>query len=244
MITYLFDGSFEGLLTCVYAGYYEKEPDRIIDTDKYEASLFDTETFIITDREKANKVAYAIISKLSEDFFHRIVNTFFSEDYDAGTKIFKLLKLAFKTGPEIIKNLVDPIVSDVMDLSNAVSRENHLMLGLVRFSKLKGDIYYCQFSPTYNQAPLLAEHFADRLSDQIWVMHDVRRNIAVFYDKSKWYVNAFEGNDNFEISDDELLYRELWKEFHKKVAISARENPTLQRSHMPKKYWQYLIEMH
>ncbi len=243
MIIYLFDGTFEGMLTCVYEGYYVKEPDMIIDTYKYKPSLFDKENFIITDSEKANKVAYAVISKLSEDFFHKIVNAFFSEDYNSSTYIYRLLKQAFVKGPEIIMNLVDKTVSDVVDLSSAVSRENHLLLGLVRFTELKGEIYYCQFAPTYNQAPLLAEHFADRLANQIWVIHDIKRNIAVFYDKTKWYVNEFYGNDNYEISDNELLYRDLWKEFHKKVAITERLNPNLQRSFMPKKYWKYLIEM-
>lgn len=243
MIVYLYDSTFEGMLTCIYEGYYSREPDEILDSYLYKPTLFDESEHITTDNVKANKVAFAIIDKLSEEFFHKIVNSFFSEDYHVGTYIFKLLKYAFKNGPEIINFVTNDTVSNVVDLYSSVVRETHLMVGLVRFTKLKGDIYYCQFSPTYNQAPLLAEHFSNRMHNQIWVIHDVKRNIAVFYDKNRWYVNEFYGNGSFELSDDEELFRSLWKEFHSKIAIKERINPKLQRSFMPKKYWKYLLEM-
>lgn len=244
MVVYLYDGSFEGMLTCVYQGYYLKEElVGIYNTYQYKQDLFHQAKFIITDPEKAEKVAMAIISKLSEDFFHKILNAFFSEDYHVAFDIYQLLRYGFKSGGEIIKNEAHDLVSKVTKLSTAVGRETHLFVGLVRFVKLKGDIYYCQFSPTYNQVALLAEHFANRFSDQLWVIHDLSRNIAVFYDKNEWYVNEFYGLDNYHLDDEELLYQDLWKTFYKHIAIKERENPKLRRSFMPKKYWKYLIEM-
>ena len=243
-IVYLYDGSFEGMLTCVYEGYYsDDKPEGIYNTYTYEADLFATPKYIITDLEKSHKVGLAIVEKLSETFFHKIVNAFFSEDYDVATHIYKLLRYGFKNGPEVIMHVSHPLVSAVVDLANAVGRETHLFVGLVRFMKLKGGIYYCKFGPTYNQVPLLAEHFSHRLSDQTWVIHDVNRNLAVFYDKNEWYVNEFHGLNSYELDDEELLYQSLWKTFHKHIAIEERVNPTLQRSFMPKKYWKHLIEM-
>lgn len=244
MIVYIYDGSFEGMLTCVYEGYYsEDKPEAIYNTYQYEQNLFHEPRFIVTDLEKSHKVGLAIVEKLSELFFHRIVNAFFSENYDVATHIYRLLRYGFKNGPEVIMHASHPIVSAVVDLSNAVARETHLFVGLVRFMKLKGGIYYCEFGPTYNQVPLLAEHFSHRLNDQVWVIHDVNRNLAVFYDKKQWYVNEFYGLDDYTLDDEELLYQSLWKTFHKHIAIEERINPTLQRSFMPKKYWKYLIEM-
>lgn len=244
MIDYIYDGSFEGMLTCVYEAYYSTDnPEGIYSTYSYQADLFHEAKFIITDLEKSHKVGLAIVEKLSETFFHKIVNAFFSEDYNVATYIYKLLRYGFKHGPEIIMHVSNPLVAPVVDLANAVGRETHLFVGLVRFMKLKGGIYYCQFSPTYNQVPLLAEHFSHRLNDQIWVIHDVERNIAVFYDKKSWYVNEFHGMQNYELDDEEILYQSLWKTFHKHIAIKERINPTLQRSFMPKKYWKYLLEM-
>lgn len=244
MKVFLYDGSFEGMLTCVYEGYYSGiVPEGIFNTYLYKGDLFHEPKFIITDPEKAFKVSKAIIEKLSEEFFHKVLNAFFSEDYDVATSIFLLLQYAFKKGSEVINFAANPVVSAVTDLSNAVGRETHLFVGLVRFVKLKGEVYYCQFGPTFNQVPLLAEHFSERMHNQVWVIHDINRNIAVFYDTKTWYINEFYGLDEYVLDDDELLYQSLWKTFHKHIAIEERINPKLQRSFMPKKYWKYLIEM-
>ncbi len=244
MVVYIYDGSFEGMLTCVYEGYYsDDKPEAIFSTYTYQGDLFHQPKFIITDLEKSHKVGLAIIEKLSETFFHKIVNAFYSDDYDVATHIYNLLRYGFKNGAEVIMHMSHPVVLPVVELANAVGRETHLFVGLVRFIKLKGGIYYCEFSPTYNQVALLAEHFSNRLSDQIWVIHDVKRNLAVFYDKKSWYINEFYGLDDYELDDEELLYQSLWKTFHKHIAIQERINPNLQRSFMPKKYWKYLIEM-
>lgn len=244
MNVFLYDGSFEGMMTCIYEGYYSGvEPEGIYSTYAYNDDLLHQKQFIITDPEKAFKVSKAIVEKLSEEFFHKIVNAFFSEDYDVGIYIYQLLRYGFKFGPEVIRHEADDRVSKVVKLSTAVSRETHLFVGLVRFVKLKGDVYYCQFGPTYNQVPLLAEHFSERMHNQVWVIHDINRNIAVFYDTHQWYINEFYGLDEIDLSDDEILYQSLWKTFHKKIAIQERINPRLQRSFMPKKYWKHLIEM-
>lgn len=244
MIDYVYDGSFEGMLTCIYEAYYSTDnPDGIYSSYQYQGDLFHEPKFVVTDLDKSHKVGLAIIQKLSEEFFHKVVNAFFSEDYEVASHIYKLVRYAFKNGPEVIMHVTHDWVAPVVDLANAVGRETHLFVGLVRFMKLKGGIYYCQFGPTYNQVPLLAEHFSNRLSDQIWVIHDVNRNLAVFYDKKEWYVNEFYGMKDYELDDEELLYQSLWKTFHKHIAINERINPNLQRSFMPKKYWKYLLEM-
>ena len=41
---------------------------------------------------------------------------------------------------------------------------------------------------------------------------------------------------------EELFYQNLWKAFHKSIAIKERTNERLQMQHMPKKYWDNLIE--
>lgn len=244
MHVFIYDGSFEGLLSCVYEGYYsETNPEGIYNTYLYQDDLFHEKKFIITDPEKAFKVSQAIVLKLSEDFLHQIVNAFFSEHYEVAIYIYKLLRYAFKAGPEVIKNLANPLVLNVVKLSTSVGRETHLLVGLVRFVKLKDEIYYCEFAPTYNQVALLAEHFSERFKNQIWVLHDIKRHMAVFYDKHQWYIRTFEGLKTYNLAEDEVLYQSLWKTFHQKIAITERLNPKLQQSFMPKKYWQYLIEM-
>ena len=66
MTVYLYDGSFEGMLTCVYEGYYSDEkPKGIYNTYTYESNLFEKPKFIVTDLEKSHKVSkgYLLLHK-------------------------------------------------------------------------------------------------------------------------------------------------------------------------------------
>lgn len=243
IMVYLFDGTFDGFMTCVYEGYYSDSPSGIYSRETYLQDLFEKAIDIATDHEKAFKVSKAIVDKLSEHFFHKILNAFFSEQYDIYTQLYEVIQYGFKEGPEVIMNMAHPIVEPVFKWANAVGRETHLLVGLVRFVRLKSDIYYCQFKPTYNQVVLLAEHFSQRMGSELWVIHDIERHLAVFFDKTTWYVKPLYGLENYELADDEIAYQKLWKTFHHHIAIKERTNPRLQRSFMPKKYWKYLIEM-
>lgn len=44
-------------------------------------------------------------------------------------------------------------------------------------------------------------------------------------------------------SQDEEGFRQLWRDYYRHMAIRERNNPTTQRSFLPKKYWAYLTEM-
>ena len=43
--------------------------------------------------------------------------------------------------------------------------------------------------------------------------------------------------------DEELFQQELWKSFFKTIGINERKNKKVQINFMPKKYWEYIIEM-
>jgi len=46
-----------------------------------------------------------------------------------------------------------------------------------------------------------------------------------------------------EISEEEARYQELWKRFYNTIAIKGRENPRCRMTHMPKRYWQNMLEV-
>ena len=61
MIQYIYDGSFDGLLTSIYEAYYRKEKiDDIVPEDSVEENFLVEKIYMETDREKAEKVYVAI----------------------------------------------------------------------------------------------------------------------------------------------------------------------------------------
>jgi len=243
MLVYLYDGSFEGLLTSVYEAYYVERPGNIVKEEHYMMDLLDRTVHVDTDVEKASKVSGAILEKLSNDVFIHVLYAYLAEDKESAMAIYEFLRYAFKAGSKVIDFESHDKVSKLLKLSRGVTRESHRLLGLIRFMKLDNGIYYCRFEPTYNLLTLLAPHFSNRMADQSWVIHDVKRGIAAFYDQKKWYINDLEGNIDASLAGDEQLFQDLWKEYFKRIAIKERINPKLQRQMMPKKYWKHLIEI-
>lgn len=243
MIVFIYEDSLQGLLSAVYDGYYcGYKPESLMVYDNYKPQLMDQTHWVVTDDDHAQRVHKAIVGRLGEDFYRAMIEVFLSEDPQAATVIFKVLQVAFKTSSECLYDLRDPLMLAFKKLRTGVVREQHLMLGLVRFVVLKSNIYYAEIEPKYHQLPLLGDHFSERMAEEYWVIRDLKRHVALFYDKKSWYIRALEGPMDLQVSDEEAVYQNLWKTFHKHVAIEERRNEKLQGSYIPKRYWKHLIE--
>lgn len=245
MIIYVFDGSFEGLLTAIYEAYYRKVcPEQIISQQQnLKNNLFADYHIIATEHEKAEKVFYSIKTKISYQALTNIYYTYLSELPDCGTWIYNYLKLGWKLGNKIDSLLTNEHVLSIHSTAQKVSKERHRMLGLIRFRNLRDDIYYAPIEPNYNIVGLVAPHFASRFSEQSWVIHDLRRNLAAIYNQKEWFVSEI-SLESQEIvpNNKEAAYQQLWKRYFDSIAISNRLNPKLQKSLMPVRYWKHLIE--
>lgn len=243
MIQYIYDGSFDGLLTAIYEAYYRRElPDEILSQDSPQQSLFVEKIYIETDEEKARRVYSSIKTKISEFALRNCFYVFLTEREDRGTLIYKYLRLGWKVGKEIDQNLKNDIVLEVHKIRRQVVKEVHLLLGLIRFKQLNSGIYYSQIEPDNNIVGLLAPHFAERLSNEYWIIHDVKRNIGVMYNKVEWIIRDLNITGDIKLQDNEEDYQMLWKEYFNTIAIKNKINPKLQRQYMPKRYWKHLIE--
>jgi len=244
MLYYIYDGTFDGLLTAIYDAYYQKDfPEQIVPKDNFTDNFLINKIYIQTDEEKSKKVHNAILDKISRHSMTHIMYAYLSEHENAGIYILNYLRFGFKVGKIADSYLSDERVHNIHRLAAKVGRERHLLLGIVRFRLLQNNIYYAPVEPQYNTACLLAKHFADRMADQIFVIHDVKRSYGVFYDKTKWFMSNINIKEDIVFHEKELFYQELWKQYFDSITIKSRINPKLQSNFLPKRYWKYLIEM-
>ncbi|MCX7711678.1 MAG: TIGR03915 family putative DNA repair protein [Clostridia bacterium] len=240
---YLYDGSFEGLLTAIFEAYYRKEnPEKILRNKALQQTLFEEYIHIPTDEIKADKVYDSIRSKISHQALQHAYYTYLSDFEDAGTWIYRYLQLGWKMGHKVDYHLADDRVLTVHNTSRKVFGESHLLLGLVRFKKLSSDLFYAPIEPAHNIVSLIAPHFSSRLADQNWIIHDVKRNMAALYNKVEWVITELDANPNLTVDEEEQAYQGLWKQYFESIAIRSRVNPDLQKRHMPRRYWKYLTE--
>lgn len=242
MLIYLYDGSFDGILTCIFDAYYKRHPDRILSRDDVQLSIGDEYDFIETDEKKASRVYDAVLKKISNEAQKNAFYVYLSEDRNSGTIIYNYFKLGFKLGKNLDLNIKDEDVFKVQEIARRVSFEVHRFTGLLRFSELNNGIYYAKIEPDNNIIMLLAPHFKDRFKDQRWVIHDTKRNIAALYNLKDFIITDSLSDIPLSLSSREEFFQSMWKEYFKSISIEERINPRLQKNHMPIRYWKNLME--
>jgi len=252
-ISYLYDGSFYGLLTVIYEIYYAHVIPISISVNTQapnpQESFLNVEKLTTADYEKAQKVYNAIQNKIGHEALEEIYHAYLSDVLGKELIIYNYVKLGFKIGKTIDSHLYTEEVSNLHKIVKKVNKEVHLMTGFVRFT-LINNFYYAVYEPDHNISELLAPHFANRFADQYFIIHDIKRNIAIIYDTKEWIITSFYESEleKLKASKDDLLsgndicYEKLWKEYFINVAIKERKNERQQRLLMPTRYRKNMLE--
>lgn len=131
----------------------------------------------------------------------------------------------------------------VLNAAANVYKEIHRMMGLLRFSPVKG-IYIARCAPDHLIIPALAEYFSSRFADTQWVIIDEKRDFCLYRLSgcAKAVFSRCAEKAGFEniIQDDE--WEKLWMHYHKTINNESRKNLKTQRQFMPERYWKYLPE--
>jgi probable DNA metabolism protein len=242
MINYLYDGSFEGLLTSIYEAFYaEIKPTNIVFEGEFSENFLVDKKYIKTDEKKAKKVYDAIEKKISPQALRRVFYSHLSELLNREIYILRYLQIGFKIGSEVDLNLADENVLNIDTMYKLVSKERHRMTGFIRFKKIKENLLYAHIQPDHNIVSLIANHFKERLRDENFIIHDTKRQIGVIYNRQEWIIRDMRKID-IELKDSDMIYEELWKKYFQATAIKGKENSKLQRKNMPKRYWSNLTE--
>lgn len=244
MICYIFDGTFEGILTCIYESYYTKEDICNISlSNQCNVSLLYEIADIKTDIIKSNKVAQAIKDKLGEDRLLNIYYAYLSEEIGSPYVIFKYIKYAFKAG-NTVDMRADPRVLDLLKIKQRVLLEAHRFLGFVRFQYLNNGILYSSIEPDSNILSIISHHFKNRYIDESFIIHDTKRNIACLKKANNltYITLSKEIKSTLLKANDNKFYETLWSSYYKSATINERKNLKLMRNHMPKRYFKNLTE--
>ena len=243
-VNYIYDGTFEGLLTIVFNCYTNKcIPNKIISNSDYNENFLETFEFIKTDFEKSKRIYEGIKNNISFNALYNCFSAFLSSNANKDINILKFLILGFQVGPKIDNMLSVPYVFEVNALRKNVHMEAHRLKGLLRFIEFSNNYFYASIHPENNVLELLAKHFISRFKNQNFIIHDKNRNKALVYNTIEYsIITDFELPSDIQKTKKEIQFENLWKTFFETIAIKERKNSKLQMQYMPKKYWQDLIE--
>ncbi|MEZ7892156.1 MAG: TIGR03915 family putative DNA repair protein [Candidatus Wallbacteria bacterium] len=247
MLKYVYDGSFDGMLTAAGRALknHENCPEEILADDEIENDLFAEYLNVKTDKCAADLAIQEIIKAAGFDAMQYIFYAFLTEEKNIASLILKYIKLCFKCGRNVNRYLHDDTVNYMSKLERKVTGERHRLLGLLRFQKVENEIYYAPVEPDNNIVGLIAPHFVNRLPGYNFIIHDLKRGIAAMHQahKKNFEVNEIILDRSPELSAEEIEYQNLWKVFFQSIPIKSRINPKLQKRCMPARYWKHMTEM-
>ena len=244
---YNYDGSFYGLLSCIYHIYYERtEP---MDITIKDASLINQDSFlyetinIISSEEKAIKVYTSIIEKISSEALSDVYQAYLSSIEGKELMIYKYIKFGYKVGSKVYAYHYMAEVSNLKKIVKKVTIEVHNFCGFLRF-ELKNNFYYAEYEPDHNITELLLPHFVNRFADQNFIIHDIKRNVAAIFNTKDSFLTSFTAEELAAIKSEakEDPFQQLWKEYFTNMAIEERKNSRQQKKSMPSRYWKHMLE--
>jgi probable DNA metabolism protein len=253
MVTYVFDGSFEGLLCAVFDSYERKEKSVDLVWDVfYQPTMLEEPHIVLTDEAKAKRVWAGLGKKLGQQWGVMFYKAYLSEDLQTFKDLFNFAHYIFDNPAGAESNFGNPRVMAVSKMDRKVNREKHRMKAFIRFQKTADGMYYCPVEPDFNVLPLISSFFKNRYADQQWIIYDVKRKYGLFYNLKTVEEITYDFVANVdttkvvlpaEMQDEkEELASLLWKDYFNSTNIPARKNMKLHIQHVPKRYWKYLNE--
>ena len=256
MATYCFDGTFTGLLSCVFRCFQFKEFDvNVTANPKSQNGLFDDFIEVASNDEHAQRVWQGLKQKTSANSLRNFYYSFLSEKDEAFQHCLNFAIYVFQSQKPVDRNFGHVDVLGISQWAKQVGREKHRMEAFVRFKKCKDGLFLSLVRPDFNVLPLIEKHFKSRYQDQKWLIYDEQRKFGIYYDLDDVHqieMNAHEidtqlkvghsQNFSIELDDDEVLYDQLWKDYFNSVNIKARKNMKLHIQYVPKRYWRYMNE--
>lgn len=241
-LAYTYDGSFEGLLCCVFESYERKEIPFDIYPVNGEQGLLFASKHIGTDPVKAGRVYDSIPKRISQEALELVESGFLTCWPRKEMLLLEFLRLGFARGRQVMDMLADEPVHALRTAVQRLSREAGRYKGFVRFS-VHGGVMAAVIEPDNQVLPLLMDHFCDRYRNEAFLIYDRTHRMVLAHRPGESGIFPMDEFVIPEPDDAEEEYRRLWKTFYDTVAIEGRINHRLRMSHMPRKYWSHISEM-
>lgn len=242
MLIYKFDGTIDGLFTCIYTSFINKEKPDLITSSEVQLTLDGTLRFIETDYQNNKRIITALYKYIGINALSDVKYAFrFGDDSKFGV-IFNYIYKTFEFRKNISGKFSEQAVMDFYDIIKKIGNEVHRFKGFVRFNESANGILYAHFSPDNDITDLLLPHFKMRFKNLPFVLHDVKRNVvAMCYNGESKVVHATQ-TLYVELSAQEKEFQNLWSTYYNSVNIEERKNIKLMNAFLPVRYHSHLTE--
>jgi probable DNA metabolism protein len=248
MTTWLYDGTFDGFLSCVFDMYWQRRMDvRIRKEQEHIRGMYEDVMFMPTIIANADRVWAGLGKKLFPDTLEQLFCCYLSELPAEEDNLVGYIRYVLGLQEGITPN--NSCSTHVSQLAKKVYKEVHRIESLVSFQLTKGNIYYAIVSPEYNVLPLITRHFKEHYGEQYWLIYDRRRRFGIYYNLQQAETVRLQFNEHFDAryhhsgniwSPEEAFYQQVAEACDKELNNHHTISQRLQMQQIPRRYWKYL----
>lgn len=242
-VVYLYDGSFEGFLCCVYESFAQHELPFAVWTPQRETATLYQVKDIATDPAVARRVFASFGKKLGAETEYLVSRDFLSGQEDKELLLLRFLHLAFALGPGTVKREGHPVVAPLYAMKKSLDWEVDKFQGFVRFEEHDG-MLGAVIHPKNYILPLLRPHFCGRFPEEDFMIYDaVHQAVLLHEGRSTRLLELAAPLELPPPNARERQFQALWTQFYKTLEIKARHNEKGRMTHCPKRFWGDMVEM-
>lgn len=246
------EDSLEGILSGIYKAYESRLPLEQVELQvekEVVPTLFTEFTSVPNSPENALKVARTLKEKMGEKHYYDFCMLLTSYQEGKANAALAVVKWALKNKIHrfLFENMADREIGHAFVCYRNANYEMEHLRGFLRFSELEEGLLYAEMEPKNDVIVYLAEHFADRLPKENFIICDRGRELYAIHPAGKeWFLmreeNAVPSMENVRFSEAEEYYRELFCHFCDSLCIKERTNLNLQRNMLPLRFRPYMTE--
>ena len=181
--TLVYDGSFNGFLSCIYKAFELKH--RVValkKSDSGEQELFLNQQFVPTDVAIA-KLVWNGISQKRHAAIRTIYFAFLSEAEDIEMLLYTYIKSLMGALKPEESNHLHELITTLNHLAEKVEQEKRRIETFVQFQRTEDEGYLAHIKPKYNVLPLLSKYLKEKYRNGSWQIFDHKRNYGLVYNR-------------------------------------------------------------
>lgn len=211
--------------------------------------FFAEDIAVSPDAEKTHRVMNTLKRRFGTDNYLSLCMALASEDQEKAQAVYRTVVSGLRRGcrqGQLFDNLADRDVHKAFALARSVSTEVGHQKQFLRFQELDNGLLYSRIGPKYDVLVFVMPHFANRLPIENFVIYDEKRSLFGIHPAQKeWYFFRGEDGDKVTVpglSEDEMTYQELFRQFCHTITIEGRRNAQLQKGMLPLRFREYMVE--
>lgn len=259
-VEYIYDGTFEGFLCCIYESLFHREIPQHIYAETGEPLLGETATWVSTDWEKAQRVFVSMEKKIGLEAQDMVRDAFLTHMIDKERILYRYIMLGYKIGRPIVSREEwgeDPdtfcpgrvsgeipqlsvyqreLILKVMQVVQNYRAEVKNAEGAMQFRSYPDVMISC-ITPKNRILPGLTSFFEKRFGKVNFLLYDKTHQMAAVHREEGTMVTSMQNIHLPVLYDEANVYENLWKSWFDRMQILLPANPRYALNEMRAPLW-------